>query len=847
MNLNTTLTSESIPSAFARAAAKFNSKIAVRAPAGQWTYAELDRRSDFIAAEILRRLGENSEPVALLLEHDAPLIAVILGALKANKIYVALDPNHPPEQLAAMLSSSGAKLLLTDKAHLQLANSFASEQLKIFPVAENFPGELLQNDFPEISGDDGAWLMFTSGSTSAPKGVWQNHQGLVHEAEIYAELAGLAPDDRVSLLAALGLSASGGTLFGSLLSGATLCLFHLRSQGVERLAEWLRRERITVFHSVPTVFRHLARAAGGKGSFASVRFVRLGGEPVLRGDVELFRRLCPDDCAFVQSFSSTETGMVSTFTMGKKNILASQRVPAGRAVRGVEIFLLDEKNRPLKNGGEGRIAVCSPRLRQGYWRQPELTAEKFLADAHNPDSRMFISNDVGRFLPDGELEHLGRADQLVKIRGQRVDLAEVEAALLATGLAQEAVVTANEDETGEKRLAAYFVPRAGAKISPQNFRRELSAQLPAHMIPNDFVPLKKMPLTPAGKIDRRALPPPRVEARSSLSRAQRPRDLVETRVARIWQSTLNLSAVARTDDFFELGGTSLQAVEVLLQIEELFGVSLPPSTLAEHSTVDKLATLLTDYVVIPSPKPLIPLRDGGNGRPLFLIHSGQGDVTSYSLLVRRLPGRPIYGLQSAGLHGESWPAMSVPTMARRYLSEVIARDPTGPYLLGATCMGGMVAFEMAQMLVRQGRRVALLAMFDVAYPQYHGKEKFYGPVRDSIRDGLRILRWGLVRAAGLGRNRRWLPAYRRFVVHMNSRAYRSYTPEFYPGTATLFVTAETTFLREDLRLLMRRYAQETKIITLPGDRNGLFIPPAVDELARQLQICLNLVEKKNTT
>jgi amino acid adenylation domain-containing protein len=849
-SLNAILSSESIPSRFAQAIARFAARIAVSAPAGQWTYAELDRRSNFIAAKIISQLGEVSEPVALLMDHDAPLIAAILGALKANKIYLALDPNHPPEQLAAMLANSGAKLLLTNNKNLALANSLASKELKIFPGAESFPGDLPRANFPEIHADADAWLMFTSGSTSAPKGVWQNHRGIVHEAEIYAELIGLTPDDRVSLLASCGLSASGATLFATLITGATLGLFHVRSQGVERLADWLPRERITIFHSVPTVFRHLARAADGKNSFETLRLVRLGGEPVLRGDVEMFRRQCPDNCRFVQSLSSTETGMISTFAMDKQTVVKNPRVPSGYAVRGAEIFLVDEKNEPLKNGGEGKIAVRSARLRQGYWRQPELTEEKFLPDGRDPNFRIFISNDLGKFLPDGALEHLGRADQLVKIHGQRVDLGEVETALLATERVKEAVVIALEDESGEKRLAAYIVPRPGANVSSQNSRRELRAQLPDYMIPNDFVVLEKLPQTPGGKIDRRALPlPPTPANKNGLGRGQRPRDVVETRLARIWELVLNFSPVGRTDDFFELGGTSLQSVEVLLHIEELFGVSLPPSTLAEHSTIEKMAVLLVDHAVIPSPSPLVKLRDGAGGRPLFLIHSGQGDVASYGLLTRRLPGRPIYGLQSVGLHGESWPLMSVSAMARCYLPEIIAQDPTGPYLIAGTCMGGMVALELAQLLVQQGRQVGLLALLDSLHPRqswghHEWREKFYGVLRDPVRDAFRRLRWSIIHASGLGRGTRWLPSYRRFVTHMNSRANRSYKPKPYPGAITIFITADTKFVGEDLRFSMQRYAKESHVITIPGNRIKLFIKPAVDELARQLQSRLESAENK---
>ena len=844
------MSNESIPHRFAQAVARFPARIAVRASAGQWTYRELDQRASFIAAEILANPGETSEPVALLMEHDAPLIAALLGTLKANKIYLVLDPNHPPEQLAAMLASSAAKLLVTDQANRTLADAFASAQLTVISASEHVPTDLPHTSFPEISADAAAWLMFTSGSTSAPKGVWQNHRGIVQEAETYAQLIDLTPADRVSLLTSCGLSAAGATLFATLFNGATLCPFHLRSQGTGRLGDWLAREGITVFHTVPTVFRQLARGATAKNSLANVRLVRLGGEPVWRGEVELFQRQCPNGCRLMQSLSSTETGMISTFTVDKLTDLNSARVPAGKAVRGVEIFLVDEHNQPVPNGGEGKIAVRSSRLRQGYWRQPALTAEKFRAEPSDPRNRIFISNDFGRFLPDGSLEHLGRADQLVKIHGQRADLSEVEVALLATELATEAVVTAWDNDAGEKRLAAFLVPRPGADVSAQNLRRALLRQLPAHMIPSDFAVREKFPQTAAGKIDRRALAlPPAPADKKVLSRSQSPRGLIEKRLTRVWETALKLSPIGRNDDFFELGGSSLQAVEVLLRVEELFHVTLPSSTLVKYSTIEQLAESLMDHAVIPAPSPLVKLREGAGGRPLFLIHNGQGDVSSYGLLTRRLPERPIYGLQSVGLQGESWPLMSVSAMARRYLPEIIAQDPTGPYLLAGACMGGLIALEIAQMLKQQHRQVALLALLDTSHPverwqQPGWKEKFYCPARDTIRDALRILRWASLRASGVGRGHRWRLGYRRFVADMNFLANRFYQPKPYPGPITLFISAENKLPAPDRRLQMGRYAQAATVITITTNHVGLFARPAVDELARQLQIALEQAESK---
>jgi len=843
---------ETIPGCFAQVVARHAARAAVSAPDAEWTYAELDRRSNFIAGKIAGRSGENSGPVVLLMEHSARLIAGILGVLKAGRIYLALDPDEPRERLAAMIADSGSRLILADGANVATANSLSSGQTEVLAVADDLTTPSASDPLPELPPENGAWLMYTSGSTGTPKGVWQNHGGVIHHTRVYRELISLSPDDRLSLLTACHLAASATHLFGALLTGATLCLFNVRSQGIGRLATWLKEQQITVYHSVPTVFRQLAPLAGQHNFFATTRLVRLGGEPVLCGDVELFHRHCPENSRLMHALSSTETGLISALLIDRQTELTAGRLSVGHAVRGAEIRLLDETGRPAPNGGEGKIAVRSAHLARGYWRQPELTAEKFHADKPDSPLRTFISDDRGRFLADGSLEHLGRADQVVKIRGRRVDLGEVEAALLATGLAQAAVVTAMENEAGENRLVAHLVPVQGADATRQNFRRQLQRQLPEHMLPDDFVALEKLPVTAAGKTDRQALPPPpRREVTTALNRARRPRDVIDTRLQRIWEAALNLSPVGRTDDFFELGGTSLQSVEVLLQIEELFGVSLPPSTLVEHNTIEKLSALLADRAVVRSASPLVKLRDGG-GHPLFLIHSGQGDVTTYGLLTRRLPDRAVYGLQSIGLQGESWPLTSVPAMARRYLPEILARDPTGPYLLAGACMGGMVAFELAQMLRQRGKAVGLLGMMDTLLPttEIPGQKwhrKIYVSLRTPIHEHWRMLRWQVVRVAGLMQSGQRLPAYRRFIANLNGRAHRHYRPSFYPGEITLFITGETKFSQADPRLRARQLAQTARIRIIPGGRAGLFMKPAVDELARQLQTCLQAAENKSTT
>jgi amino acid adenylation domain-containing protein len=830
---------ESISGRFARVAERHAKRTALSTPDGEWTYAELDERSNALAAHLLDRAGKSSAPIALLMEHGAPLVAAILAVLKTGRIYTALEPGDPASRLAAMRANAGAGILVTDNANAALARSLAAEGVQVVLAAENFK-IATRVDLPQIPPDTGAWLMYTSGSTGAPKGVWQDHHGVVEQIDLNCEFSQLTFEDRLPLLTSCSLAASASPLFAALLNGAALCPFHLRSQGVERLAVWLQQERISIYHSVSTVFRHVAQAAGTR-AFESARVVRLGGEAVLRSDVELFKRYCPANSRLMNVYTSTETGLITGIMIDKQFPLPDWRVSVGPPVRGVEVTLLDERDQPVPRGAEGRIAVRTDHMARGYWQQPEATAAAFQRDSAGSEVRTFVTGDLGRWLPDGTLEHLGRVDQVVKINGRRIDPNEVEAALRATGLVNETAVVTADDEESERRLVAYVVPREGAEATPNEYRRSLRTHLPEYLIPAEFISLPLLPQTSGGKLDRLALPKPqRRRAPKAVSRYRNmPRDRVEGKLARIWQEVLDLPEIGRDEDFFDLGGTSLQSSQVMTRVEATFNVALPLSTLAEHSTIEQLAMLLADRTIIRSTTALVTMRAADSGRPLFLVHDGKGDISVYGQLARRLPGRPIYGLQSLGLHAEGWPIMNISAMARRYVNEIVGADPTGPYLLAATCMGGLVAFEIAQQLVKAGRPVGLLAMIDTPAPPFSGRRPYWHEfMLDPVRDWFRILYWSAVRSVGLGRTAPWLPSYRHFVSGMNNRARRAYRPSTYSGNITLMLTEDARRFKTDRRRMMSRFVRETRTFMVPGDRIGLFAPPAVDEVARQLQACM---------
>ena len=406
-----------------------------------------------------------------------------------------------------------------------------------------------------------------------------------------------------------------------------------------------------------------------------------------------------------------------------------------------------------------------------------------------------------------------------------------------TGLFTESAAAVVEDAKGERRLIGYIVPRPGADVSAQNCRRALRSALPDHMVPAEFITLGQLPQTPGGKIDRRALPvpPPKLNEKQGHSS----RDRFELKLAEIWMRVLRLETIGIHDDFFELGGDSLRAVEVLVQIEESLGVALGPAALAEHSTIAQLAAAVASQALARSATPLITLRTAPAGRPLFLVHNGHGDVTTFARLARRLPGRPIYGLQSVGLDGATWPLLSVPAMAKRYLEEIVKIDPDGPYFIAGTCMGGLIAFEMAQQLARAGRAVGMVAVIVTPAPPFTGRRsQWHELFLDPVRDAFRIFRWAAFRLAQPRLEARWLPAYRHFIAGMNSRAMRRYQPDIYPGKLTVFSATDASGLKEDRRQLMAKYAREAEIIAISCPSRLVLSPPGVDELARHFAGCL---------
>jgi amino acid adenylation domain-containing protein len=492
-------------------------------------------------------------------------------------------------RLTHLLEDSKARLIVTHTQHLPLAKTVAQhgQQVLNLDVLETELSD--ENLGLSLSPDTLAYLLYTSGSTGTPKGIMQNHRNVLHMIKNECNGFRFCADDRLSLLYSPSFPGAVRNTFSALLNGAAVFPFNLREAGFARLSSWLIEEEITFYNSVATVFRHFTTTLTGEERFPRLRLVMVGSETVYRSDVELYRKHFPPHCLFVVAMGTTEITHIRLYFVDKEVSIPDRVVPVGYPEEDVQVLLLDEAGKEVGIDAVGQIAVKSRYLSLGYWRRPDLTAARFLPDPNGSDERIYLTGDLGRMHADGCLVHLGREDFQVKIRGHRVEVSEIETALLDHPGIKEAVVIALEYPRGEKHLAAYLVASQKPTPSTSELRDSLAVKLPDYMLPAVFVFLDALPLTPTGKVDRLALPMPDRHRGDLGETLVMPRTAVEEVVTGMWAEVLGLERIGVHDGFFDLGGHSLLATQMMSQINRIFQVELPLRRFFEAPTVAELA------------------------------------------------------------------------------------------------------------------------------------------------------------------------------------------------------------------------------------------------------------------
>ena len=580
---------QSVARRFEQVARKYPYRVAVKSGGQPVTYEELNRLANRIAHTVLSQRSAREEPAALLIEQGVMMIAAILGVLKTGKIYVPLDPSYPSARTSHIIADSEAELIITNGRNVPLAKALDQKGLPCINIDGVDASVSSGNLALSISPDAPANILYTSGSTGLPKGVVQTNRNILHDVRHYTNTLAISSADRMTLLYSCSVHGAVRGIFGALLNGASLYPLNIREEGLDNLSDQLIKEETTIYHSVPTIFRYFAMTLRGDERFPSLRVIRFGGERVLAKDIELCRKHFSSDCIICTGLGTSETAHVTQYLIGKGTAIPAGVVPAGYPVEDMEVVLLDERGEEVEAGIVAELAVKSRYLSPGYWRNPALTEKAFFPDPAGENIRIYRTGDLGRRHPDGCIELVGRTDFQIKVRGFRVEVAEIEAALLELDCVRETVVHAWEGTAEGNRLTAYIVPGQKERPTPRGLRDFLKKKLPDTMIPDSFLILEALPLTPNGKIDRKALPAPdsgRTEREESFVA---PRTLIEEMLAGIWSDVLGLKAVGVYDNFFELGGHSLLATQVVSSLRKAFQVEIPPGSLFEMPTIAGLA------------------------------------------------------------------------------------------------------------------------------------------------------------------------------------------------------------------------------------------------------------------
>jgi amino acid adenylation domain-containing protein len=570
-----------------------------------------------------------------------------------------------------------------------------------------------------VEPGDPIYAIYTSGSTGTPKAAVVPHRGITNRFRWMDEYFGAGAAAVVLQTTRHVYDSAVWQLLWPLVNGGRTVLPRSDEDlAAEPLAGLVRAHGVTMTDFVPSVFNFLVPRLVGEGelrrSLASLRAVVVGGEQISTATTHTFLGCFPQ-VRVVNLYGPTEAsiGCICYEVKGAEE----GRIPIGRPIHNTQALVLDRRRQPVPVGVPGELYLSGACLGVGYLHDEVRTGEVFVENPF-PElgcDRMYRTGDRVRWLPDGNLDFLGRVDEQVKIRGFRIEPGEIETALRAHPAVREAAVVAREDSPGQKRLVAYVAPTVAGGLSAAELRDHLSMRLPTYMVPGTFVELERLPLNANGKVDRRALPAP--ERLRSDEEYVPPRDALELMMVGAWEEVLGTSPVGVRDSFFELGGHSLLAVRLVGRIQKLTGQRLPLASLFTAPTVEGLAAVLRGGAAGAAARPLVPIQPAGNERPLFFVHAAGGNVIGYAELSRHLgSGQPFYGLQSRGLDGQEAPHARVEAMATDYLVEIRAIQPEGPYRLGGWSMGGLVAFEMARQAEAAGEVVELLALVDPSVP-----------------------------------------------------------------------------------------------------------------------------------
>ncbi|MEO7363664.1 MAG: amino acid adenylation domain-containing protein [Gemmatimonadaceae bacterium] len=874
-----------IADVFERAAGRSVDNLAARCGNRQLTFDELDARANRIA-HWLRHAGVRpQEIIGLAVPRSLDMLIAMLGVIKAGCIYLPLDPSNPAERLNFMLNDSGARLVITSGETCTRFRRSPVHQLCMHCDEARIDAEPItrvsRGDTPLL------YLLYTSGSTGEPKGVPGTVRGALNRMYWMWETLPFGEGEVCAQLTTPGFVDAVWEILGPLLRGVPIVIIPDEDvRDTERLVHALEKTRATRITLVPSLLRVLLDREDVSARLRHLRFWSCSGEALDRSLAERFHQRLPDARLF-NLYGCSEASADSAWFEIRAD-WRGERVPIGKPIANTQILLLDSYGNLVPPGVVGEIHIGGAGLAPGYLKRPELSTERWVESRLLPGKQLYRTGDLGRRRADGAIEYFGRADQQLKIRGNRVETAEVEHVLRQHPDVAQVAVVGMMEPSGDQALVAYIVPalRSSADgaatsdlLSETTLRTRLRAYLaqsvPTYMVPSHWVQLDSMPLTASGKIDRRVLPVPGSAERSSAYVA--PRTETERQLANIWQQTLEVRRLGIHDDFFEWGGHSILAVQTMSRMSKHFKRSLPVAMLFQFPTVATFGLQLDGDLCEHSRHEVIPIDVSGDGPPLFWIPGGAAlpSFTRLKELASHIaPERSLHGVGTR-LAERMSEVESVPARAFAYVTAIRTVQPRGPYSLAGFCLGGVVAFEVAQQLEAAGEDVAFLALVNTWMPAsaisgshwlllflqravHHVRFALRSPTVDTrqylwqraatlrrllTRSRQAVSEWSAATGDMAPLDAPSEDAVLRATVHLAS----SYQPQSYGGTVHVFISEEPELVgvsaRLDPRLAWRRVCSKVEVLRLHGGHDAMLDVPLVDEFGVALRSALRAAQR----
>ncbi len=848
-------------------------------------------------AHLLRAHGvEPEQLVALLAERGIPLLISILAVFKAGGAYLPLDPHHPATRWRRVIEHSQCSLVLASTAFesaitealedlpgAQRPALLFSEQLQLErQSAENLPSSSMPHAL--------AYVIYTSGSTGMPKGAMIEQQGMLNHLYAKIDALELTSQDTIAQTASQCFDISVWQFLAALLVGGRVRIYPDEvAHDPAQLLLQVEHHQVSILETVPSLLRVMLDAEVSKGEsrpkLLALRWLIPTGEAL---PVELCHHWLQryPHVPLLNAYGPTEcSDDVTHYPLYNAPDETRGSIPIGRAIPNMRLYVLDRHLHPQPIGISGELYVGGIGVGRGYLGDEQRTREAFVPDpfSHEEGARLYKTGDLGRYLPDGTLEFLGRVDFQVKLHGFRIELGEIEAVLRQHPAVREVVVLVREDRPGEQRLVAYVEVKQGQEVTVEDLKRLGKEQLPGYMVASALVLMEQFPLTSNGKLDRQALPVPewsRSEQKESYVAPLLPE---QQQLVQIWEELLGVRPIGIADDFFELGGDSLQAARLFERIAQVSGKKLPLSTLFAGATIEQVAKALEGEIRIDGRAPLVVVQRGGSRRPFFYLHGEWKGGGLYSReLARHLgPEQPFYLLEPYKFEGFALPP-TFEEVAAAHLAAMRRVQPEGPYFVSGYCNGGLLAYEMARQMEAQELEVGLLLLMDPDVPARHGA------VRRAIRQIGNILRmsqekqfvWFLclqhvyrylrfahyrsstdaklversrqnktgIMALGLKLQALWprVETLRQDWSNIYDWQVSNYTPDLYSGKITFFWTSEEPWRSDGWQNIVQAKEGEVEIYINPGNHisgRTEYLPVLAERLRQCLSKAQEMVEK----